>query len=388
MACYFDNAASSLHTRACKQAMDAFDAQPWAGANPNSLHASGRAAFAALQDARRRLARAIGAQRPGEITFTSGGTESNNLAIRGIARAALNKSHGKRHRVLVSAIEHDSVLEQRVRLHDEGIALETIPVTTQGVVDERALESMLADDVALVSVMTVNNELGTIQPVQRIAELAHAHGALVHTDAVQALGKIPFDVRALGVDAASITAHKLGGLVGVGALYTRARTPIEPCQFGGGQEAGLRSGTVDVRGAVVFAAVAEDGVSGMGMRTPKLEAIAQEILSGLVTCADPVARMAVPLWGDAPFAPGIVCLVIPGHDSQSLVLALDDLGYETAGGSACSSGSLEPSHVLRALGVPRDLALCELRLSFDDRISLEDASGLVAAIRSLCEKKG
>ena len=381
---YFDNAASSLLNEACLEAERAFDAQPWAGANPSSLHDAGRHAFRALEDARARLARSLGAQRPSEVTFMSGGTEANNTAVCGIAHAVLASSAGRRHRVLVSAIEHESVLRLKGRLALLGIDLDVIPVTAAGVVDLAALGRMLGDDVSLVSVMTVNNEIGSIQPVAEVARMAHAAGALMHTDAVQGFGKTRVDVRELGVDAASVTAHKIGGPIGVGALYLKAHTPIEPLMIGGGQEAGLRSGTTDVRGAVTFAAVAADAVGNLQARSERMREVARVIIDGLAGGDDPVARLPVARNDEEAFIAGTVCLVVPGHDSQSLVLALDNAGYEVAGGSACSSGSLDPSHVLSAVGVPRDLALCELRVSFDSRVTAEEAGGLVAKVREVC----
>jgi cysteine desulfurase len=381
---YFDAAASSLPTEACKQALRAYDEQPWAGANPNSLHSFGRQAFSALEEARKTVARCLHAGRPSEVTFTSGGTESNNLAIAGIARAVLESSRGQRHRVLVSAIEHDSILKLKSQLKLDGIDLELVPVTAEGTVDLERFSRMLADEVSLVSVMLVNNELGTILPVKRVSELAHARGALVHTDAVQAFGKIPVDVRDLGVDAASVTAHKLGGPVGIGALYLRTRTPVKPIMFGGGQEAGLRSGTVDVRGAMALAAVMKDACDHLPERDAAARDRARIIVDGLTKGASPVARLAIGGDLDGRQIPETLCFLVPGHDSQSLIIALDDRGYEVSGGSSCSSRSPDPSHVLTALGIPRDEAFSELRVSFDFRTTQDQARGLVSAVREIC----
>ena len=381
---YFDNAASSLLTPVARAAMDAFDANPWAGANPNSLHADGRAAFACLERARSSLARSLGAGRPSEVYFTSGGTESNNLAVCGLARAAFEASHGARCRVIASAIEHESVRELAAPLRRAGITLELAPVTREGVVDVRALEDMLSDDVALVSVMAANNEVGTIQPLDEVVRLAHAAGALAHADCVQAFGHMPLSVRALGLDAASVTAHKLGGPVGIGALYVRAHTRIVPLLLGGGQESGVRSGTVDVRGAHVFAAVAADAVARLPESSRAVAEVARSVLQGACEGEDPVARPTVAGPREGRFLPGVLSLIVPGHHSQELIVALDDRGFSVSGGSACASGSLDPSHVLTAMGVPRDEALCALRVSFDERVSAREGAELARALRQVC----
>ncbi len=383
---YLDNAASCLTVDACRAAWADFDARPWAGANPNSLHHDGREAFKALESARAELARALGAQRPSEVTFTSGGTESNNAAVLGLAHAARERSRGARTRVLVSAVEHDSVLALRPRLAGEGLSLETVPVLPDGTLDLAVLRTALEPgDVALVSVMAANNEVGAIQPLAEVVRLAHQAGALVHTDAVQMFGHAPLRLHELGVDAASVTAHKLGGPVGVGALYLRARTQMRPLLVGGGQEAGLRAGTVDVRGAVAFAAVARDAVEHLAERRERVREVARVIVEGLTQGPAAPARLAAgPQAADSARLPGIVSLIVAGHQTQGLILALDDAGYSVAGGSACSSGSLDPSHVLSAMGVPREEALCALRVSFDHRVTPDDAHGFVEALRRVC----
>lgn len=382
---YFDHAASSPMTQACRDAFVSYDRAPWAGANPNSLHTSGRQAFEVLEAARASLARCVGASRPSEVVFTSGGTEANNLAVCGIARATMRASGGKRRRVLVFSIEHDSVLDAAARLvSSDDMSVERIPSLPNGTVDLDALERALDNDVALVSVMAANNEVGTVQPLDDVVRLAHEKGAYVHTDAVQAFGHVPFSVGELGVDAASLAAHKLGGPVGIGALYLRARTPLEPLQLGGGQESGRRSGTPDVRCALAFAAVARDAVENLEMRGTHVRKLAQYLVEALCNGPDAVARPSIPGPRDARLLPGIVHLLVPGHQTEGLVLALDERGFETSGGSACSSGSLEPSHVLLAMGIPRDLAFCALRLSFDHRCTLKECTGLVDALRETC----
>ncbi len=382
---YFDHAASSPLSRVCLQEMSRYDAQPWAGANPNSLHTSGRAAFAALERARADIARALGAKRPNEIVFTSGGTEANTLAIRGMALAALRYPTERRHRVLVSAVEHDSVLDPASALEHEGFSVECIPVLPNGVVDLDAFAHMMSSDVALVCVMGANNEVGCVQPLAQVVALAHSHGALVHCDAIQTFGHIPFSVSQLGVDTASVAAHKLGGPVSCGALYVRSRTPIVPQQVGGGQEAGLRSGTQDVRNAMAFAAVAKHSVAGLASNDAYLRGLGRSIVEELSAQGCDFIETLRREGSEPPETlPNIVHLLMPGHQTEGLVLGLDDLGYEVSGGSACSSASLEPSHVLNAMGIPRDLAFCALRISFDERAALEDCQGLAWALAQIC----
>lgn len=382
---YFDHAASSPMTPACAQAFAAYDASPWAGANPNSLHGAGRKAFEALEQSRASVARALGARRPAEVLFVSGGTEANNLAVQGMARAVCRTSHGARSRILVSALDHDSVIDPARRVAAvNNMTVELIPATREGVVDLQALAQMLAGDVALVSVMAANNEVGTVQPIAEVVRMAHEVGALVHTDAVQAFGHIPFSASALGVDAVSIAAHKLGGPVGIGALYLKARTPLDPWQVGGGQEGGLRSGTPDVRAAMACAAVALDAVEHLEERTAQVRLLANALVNSCCAGPDACAVPTVDAPRDERFLPGIVHLLVPGHQTEGLVLGLDERGYEVAGGSACSSGSLEPSHVLTAMGVPRDQAFCALRLSVDHRTPQEACEGLGRALHELC----
>ena len=384
---YFDHAASSPMSSLCREEMARYDAQEWAGTNPNSLHTSGRAAFAALERARTDVARAVGAKRPSEIVFTSGGTEANTLAIRGTALAQLQTPGSKRRRVLVSAVEHDSVLDPAASLERDGFTVERIPVLSNGVVDLEAFEHMLGPDVALVCVMGANNEVGAVQPIARVVTLAHAQGALVHCDAIQTFGHVPFNASQLGIDTASFAAHKVAGPVSCGALYVRSRTPIVAQQVGGGQEGGLRSGTQDVRSAMAFAAVAKQAAATLQDNDALLRSHGRLIVDTLraegLDFFETLRREGI----DTPETlPNIVHLLVPGHQTEGLVLGLDDLGYEVSGGSACSSGSLDPSHVLAAMGVPRDLAFCALRISFDARVSAEECEGLAHTLAQVCRE--
>ena len=383
---YFDHAASSPLSQVCLDAFARYDSADWAGANPNSLHTSGRAAFAALEEARSVLARALGARRPSEVIFTGGGTEANTLAVRGLSQAVLrDASKTKRRRVLMSSIEHDSILEPVSLLEHEEFSVEQIPVLANGELDLDTFESMLGDDVALVCVMAANNEVGTVQPLKRVVELAHSCGALVHTDAIQAFGHIPFNVSQLGVDTASVAAHKVAGPVSCGALYLRSRTALVPQQVGGGQEGGMRSGTCDVRNAMAFAAVADQASRDVLANAEVLRAHGREFLATLESLgANFVVTVEREGAASRETLPNLVHLLIPGHQTEGLLLALDDLGFEASGGSACSSGSLNPSHVLNAMGVPRDLAFCALRLSYDIRTAPREFSDLAHALAQVC----
>ncbi|MBR2835319.1 MAG: cysteine desulfurase [Coriobacteriales bacterium] len=377
---YFDIAASSPECEASKQARLSYEQNEWSGANPHSLHSYGRAAFSALESARSQIARAIGASRPGEVYITSGGTEANAIALYGLTKAALEASHGKRRRIIVSAIEHASVLDCAKYLEQSlGIQVDICPFKRTGIIDLDALDSLLASDVALVSCMYVNNEIGTIQPIGTIASKAHAYGALMHTDAVQALGRIDVNLSALHVDAASFAAHKIGGPVSTGVLYVKARTPIVPLSIGGGQESGLRSGTVDVCGVLSFNAALHDFIDHKTERLAFVHGLTDYFYAhpALINHASITFTIDPKV---TPTVPGFVHLLIDGIHSEALVLALDERGFEVSGGSACSSSSLEPSHVVTALGIPKDLAYGSLRITFDHRTTKDDCEALINAL--------
>lgn len=367
---YLDYAASAPVSELALAAQEAYEQAPYAGANPNSLHTMGRQAARALDGARRDLARCLGGNfRPVDITFTSGGTESNNLAVLGLAEGMRDRDR-VRTRVILSAIEHDSVLDLAPVLRDRGFEVELAAPDALGVVRAETVASLVGRETALVSVMSANNETGIIQPVGEIARVAHAAGALMHTDAVQAFGRIPLALA--DVDAVSIAAHKIGGPVGVGALACRQRIRLRPQSFGGGQEQGRRAGTQDVRGALAFAAVARDCHAHLDERRHEVSTHAQALVDALCTAETGIECTValVDLGWDGRLA-GIVSVLAPGVDSETLVLECDQAGYEVSAASACSSGSLDASHVLLAMGVPRDRALCSLRISFDERVPQE-----------------
>jgi cysteine desulfurase len=374
---YLDYAASAPMVPEAKAAEAAYAEAPYAGANPNSLHTLGREAAMALEGARREIAKALGGGfRPGEIVFTSGGTESNNLALYGIAEGARARDR-KRMRVVVSAIEHDSELDVVPALKDRGFAVTLVRPGRDGRIAPEELERAVGPDCALVSVMSANNETGVIQPVAELAEIAHKAGALMHTDAVQAFGRIPLAIDTC--DAVSIAAHKIGGPVGIGALALRMRCPFRPQNFGGGQEAGKRPGTQDVRGALAFAAAAKAQTDHLAERRSACAAKANRLFQKICapgTGIQPTTTAQI----DDTRLPGMVSIYVPGLDSETLILKLDQKGFEVSAGSACSSGSLDPSHVLSAMGIARNDALGALRISFDERISDEDLDRFADAL--------
>ena len=381
---YLDYAASAPACEASLAAERAYEQSPYAGANPNSLHTMGRLAARALDGARADLARCLGGGfRPSDVTFTSGGTESNNLALWGLAEGARARDR-RRTCVILSSIEHDSILDVAPSLRDRGFEVSFAPANREGVVSSDAVEALLGPDVALVSVMAANNETGIMQPIDAIARACRRSGALMHTDAVQAFGRVPLALSE--VDAVSIAAHKIGGPVGVGALAVRSRVPLRPQSFGGGQEQGRRAGTQDVRGALAFAAAARDCSDGLEERLDAVSGLAQRLQDALCAPGTGIhATVTVP-YGKGRL-PGLVALLVDGIDSETLVLKLDEAGYEVSAGSACSSGSLDPSHVLLAMGIPRNEAFNSLRVSFDERVTSEDLDAFAQALLGLAEKR-
>lgn len=377
---YLDHAASSPLRQQARDALLAYEEAPYAGANPNSLHTMGRQAARALDGARAELAHCLGGRiRPADVTFTSGGTESNNLAVLGMAEGARSRDR-RRTCVVLSAIEHDSILDLVPMLHDRGFEVRLAKCDRSGVVTPELLGEALDASCALVSVMSANNETGVVQPVGQLARAAHAAGALCHTDAVQAFGRIPLDLA--DVDAVSVAAHKIGGPVGIGALAVRGRVPLRPMMLGGGQELGRRPGTQDVSSALAFAAAATWCCANLEQNRAATASLARGLYARL--CAEgtgirPTAGTEV----GADRLPGIVSVVVPSMDSETLILALDQQGFEVSAGSACSSGSLDPSHVLSAMGVPRNDALGSLRISFDERCPREDLDAFADALLAI-----
>lgn len=337
-------------------------------ANPNSLSTPGREAFKALEGARRSLAASIGAARPDEVIFTSGATEADDAALFGIAQAA---SHERARRisgtftphVITTQIEHPAVRRPAKRLEAQGFEVTYLKPDRDGFVSVQDLQGALRDETVLVSIQLANSELGSVQAIRQLADAAHERGILFHTDAVQGLGKVCANVSELDVDAASFSAHKVGGPYGVGALYLRRRTPFEALILGGGQEGGRRSGTQNVCGAVGFAAAASKATEDVEAEAARLRVLRDALYARLASF-DRIQPTVECEEGSQDFLPNIVNILIDGIESQTAVLRFDSLGFAVSGGSACSSGSLKPSRVLTACGISDDEAQTELRISF------------------------
>lgn len=383
---YLDYAASAPLSAPARAAQQDYERSPYAGANPNSLHTTGRLAARALDGARRDLVRCLGGGfRPAEVTFTSGGTESNNLALLGLAEGARDRDR-LRTQVVLSAIEHDSVLDVAPVLRQRGFEVVLARPGRDGRVTAETVEGLVSRNTALVSLMSANNETGVVQPVGAVAQVAHAHGALVHTDAVQAFGRIPLELD--DVDAVSIAAHKIGGPVGIGALVCRQRVRIRPQSFGGGQEQGRRAGTQDVCGALAFAAAARDCCEHLEERRAVVSHRAQALYDALQADDSGITpTVGFDLLGWDQRLAGIVSILVTGVDSETLVLECDQAGFEVSAASACSSGSLEASHVLLSMGIPRDKALCSLRISFDERVDERDLQRFADTLRGIAQRR-
>lgn len=351
-------------------------------ANANSLYAEGREARRQLEDARRRIARAVGARQPAEIVFTSGGTEGDNMAVRGLlpANAKPQDTH-----VIVSSIEHHAVADAAASLKRLGFKVHSVPANRSGIVTPQALEEAAAKALAgggrlaLACVMAVNNELGTIQPVRELAAAAHKLGALFFTDCVQALGKVEMNLEESGVDAAAFSAHKLGALKGAGFVYLRRGTRVQPLLFGGGQESGLRSGTSNVMGACAMAAAVEYAVAEREQGWAHAAALRAQLLEGLASL-DARHALAPTLQDDSACVPHTLSLIAEGLEGETLVQRLDALGIAASSGSACSTGSLDPSPVLTAIGIPKQRAYGSLRLSFGAATTAADIDRLLQAL--------
>lgn len=350
---YLDHAATTPVRAEVRAAMEPFfDAR---FGNPSSVHRWGREARAALDDARERVAKALGANAD-EICFTSGGTEADNLAVLGVWHA--RKAEGRR-AIASTPIEHKAVLAAVHEAASQGAEERLIPVGATGTVDTDAFERLVTDDVAVCSVMWVNNEIGTIQPVPRLAEVAHSRGVIFHSDAVQAFGKVAIDATATPFDLLTISGHKIGAPKGIGAMYIRRGTPLHPLLHGGAQDRGRRPGTENVAFAVGLACAAELTVAEREEEVRRLATMRDRLESALL---ERVPDAVVHGQG-APRAPHILNISVPGTDSESLLMALDLSGVACSSGSACQSGSVDPSHVLAAMGVPRDLAISAVRMS-------------------------
>ena len=353
-AVYLDHAATTPVRPEARDAMLPYLGETFG--NPSSAHRFGRAARGGLEQARRQLAQALGAE-PMQVFFTSGGTEADNLAVVGAAIAA--RARGAAMRAAVSAIEHKAVLGAAHMVHHLGGAEEALPVSGTGVVDLDAVGDALARRPAVVSVMWVNNETGVIQPIAEIGRRCREAGVLFHTDAVQALGNLPVRFGELPCDLLTVSAHKIGGPKGVGALLVRDRRAIEPLIRGGGQQGGLRPGTENIAGAVGFGRAAELAAAEQPEHASRLAGMRDRLRERLAAA---VPDLMVTAEG-AERAPHVLNLCVPGADSEALLMHLDLGGVAASSGSACNTGAVEPSHVLVAMGVPRNLALGAIRFS-------------------------
>ena len=378
---YLDHAAT---TPMLPEAVAAMTEQLVRVGNASSLHASGRDTRRVVEESRERIAGALGC-RPGEVVFTSGGTESDNLAVKGLfwARRADDE---RRTRVLSTAVEHHAVLDPLHWLAErDGVSVELLPVDAECRLDIEALKQSVDRDpgsVALVSVMWANNEVGTLQPISEVVDLARAHGIPVHTDAVQAVGQVEVDFAASGTDALTLTGHKLGGPFGVGALVVRRELEVTALQHGGGQERDSRSGTIDAPAIVGFAAAVELSVRRRAEYAARVSALrddlvrrVRELVPSAVANGDPVRRL-----------PANAHLTFPGCEGDSLLMLLDARGVECSTGSACSAGVPQPSHVLLAMGCSDEDARSSLRFSLGHTSTQADVDALVEAIGPAVER--
>ena len=370
---YADNAAT---TKISEKALAAM--LPWYTenfGNPSSIYGRARTARRGIEAARETVAKALGAAKPNEIYFTSGGTESDDWAIKGAAALQTTKKH-----IVISGIEHHAISETAHSLERFGFEVTELPVDSYGLVSVESLEKAMRPDTFLVSIMLANNEIGTIQPIKELCAAAKAHGALFHTDAVQAVGHIPVDVQDLGVDMLSLSSHKFHGPQGIGAMYIRSGVRIANLIDGGGQERRRRSGTENVAAIVGMATALEEQTSDWS-RLPKLEALRDRLIKGLLEIpytqqtGHPTKRL-----------PTNASVVINGIEGEGIILGLDNCGIQASSGSACTSGSLDPSHVLLGIGLEHAVAHGSLRLSFGEETTEEDIDYIIASTKQVVER--
>lgn len=378
---YLDHAAT---TPLSAPALAALTTELSRSGNPSSLHGSGRRARRVVEDARETLARAAGAH-PSEVIFTSGGTEADNLAVKGLFWARRGADQRKT-RILCSAVEHHAVQDTVEWLEQhEGAQVTWLPVTAEGVVRLDVLEEELsagADDIALVTVMWANNEVGAIQPVADIVAAAARYGVPVHSDAVQAFGSVPVSFAESGLATMAISGHKIGGPVGVGALLVGRSVKLTPVQHGGGQERDIRSGTLDTAGIAAFAAAADDVVGSIAGESARIAGLRDQLIAGV----ERVVPEAVLRGPRTERLPGNAHFTFPGCEGDSLLFLLDVAGVETSTGSACTAGVPRPSHVLLAMGLSETEARGSQRFSLGHTSTPEDVDALVAALPEAYER--
>ena len=385
---YLDNAAS---TPVRQEVLDAM--LPYLGqqhGNPSSLHSYGRAAERALAAARRQVASLVNAASPSEILLTSGGTESDNLAVLGAAAAA--ERRGAPRRIVTTAVEHEAVLEPCRRLAASGFEVVRVPPDRTGRVDAGAVSDAVSDGsgACLVSMMLANNEVGTVQPVADAARLCRGSGAVFHTDAVQAVGKIPVDVQALGVDLLSVSAHKISGPKGAGALYVRRGTTVDPLILGGGQEGGMRSGTENVPAAAGFGRACELAERDLGEAAARTRRLRDRLIAGVAASiphsacngpdSDPTGGQGADPSSAPPVLPGTAHFTFLGVGGEDLLLKLDEEGIAASTGSACTVKTQKASHVLEAMGFTHEQVSGSLRLSIGASNTEEEIDLTVSAL--------
>jgi cysteine desulfurase len=370
---YFDHAATTPVDRQVLEAMLPYFSECYG--NPSELHRLGREARAAVDAARAQVAAVLGAGEK-EIVFTAGGTESDNLALFG-SLARYQPGH-----LIVSAIEHPAVMEAARALNRAGWAVDFVPVDGDGIVDLDAYEEAFRDDTRLASIMFANNVVGSVQPVAALARIAHEKGALFHTDAVQAVGSLPVDVTELGVDLLSLSGHKLYGPKGIGALYVKRGTRLQPILHGGGHERRLRSGTENVPGIVGLGVAMTLAAEQLRDVRPRLERLRDKLAAGVVERIPEVTYLGHP----TERLPGNVAFSVRYVEGESMLLQLDSRGFMVSSGSACASGSLEPSHVVLALGLGAEEAHGSMRISLGRENTDEEADAFLEAFPPIVDK--
>lgn len=379
MQIYLDNAATTRMSRAAADAM--YGAMDTAFGNPSSLHTAGQLAAETLAGARERIAACLHCQAD-EITFTSGGSEADNQAI--LSAAMLGERKGKRH-IVASAFEHHAVLHTLKKLEREGFEVSLLDVNEDGIIRPEQVEKAICNDTCLVTVMFANNEIGTIQPIGEIGKICREKNVIFHTDAVQAAGHLNIDVSAQNIDMLSLSAHKFHGPKGVGALYVKKGLPVITLIEGGAQERGKRAGTENIPAIMGMASALENSCANMEKNSIHIAAMRDELINGLKKIPHSVLN------GDEKRRlPGNVSFCFEGIEGESLLLLLDDKGICASSGSACTSGSLEPSHVLLAIGRVHDIAHGSLRLSLSEentdeevKYMIEEVTNVVAYLRSI-----
>lgn len=370
MQIYADNAATTKMCRPAVEAMLPYLEEIYG--NPSSLHSVGQRANEAMTDARERIARCIGAE-PGEITFTSGGSEADNQCI--ISAAQDGGKKGKKH-IVSTAFEHHAVLHTLKKLERDGFEVTLLDVHENGIVTGEEVEQAIRPDTCLVTVMFANNEIGTLQPIMEIGRVCREKGVVFHTDAVQAAGHVPVNVKEQDIDMLSISAHKFGGPKGIGALYARRGVPLVSLIEGGAQERGKRAGTENIPGIMAMAAALENACKNMEENSNKVTALRDRLIEGLEEIPHSILN------GDRTHRlPGNVNFCFEGIEGESLLLLLDDKGVCASSGSACTSGSLDPSHVLLAIGRPHEIAHGSLRLTISEETTAEEVEYIIDAVK-------